>query len=238
MPATRTRHEKVSDYLWGAVDPSQEDRKHLELVRASARAGGAQVENLALGELDARRAGPGTMAPPPRAEKEAMRWGGEYRRKSSSYDWFDSLGKAEQTRLRERWFSPQGRGESPDEISERIPIDQWVSLTRQADLGKAMATGRGANPARFGGLRPSSLVAGEPYEWSELHHSNAGRAARHVRRAREEGRFGVDEGNRCQFRTRPDGTVYPLANTCRSAYATSAPEHDYAPMRPEDVEAF
>ena len=123
-------------------------------------------------------------------------------------------------------------------MAERMPIREWLRLTRQADLGRAMATGRGANPARFGGLRPSSLVAGEPYEWSELHHKDGGRAARHVRQAREAGRFGVDEGNRCQFRTRPDGTIYPLANTCRGAHVTSAPARAYAPMRPEDVEAF
>lgn len=28
------------------------------------------------------------------------------------------------------------------------------------------------------------------------------------------GRTGAKGGSRCQFRTRPDGTVYPLARTC------------------------
>lgn len=34
------------------------------------------------------------------------------------------------------------------------------------------------------------------------------------RHAREGGLLGAEGGSRCQFRTRPDGTVYPLAATC------------------------
>jgi hypothetical protein len=228
VAATRSRQEKVSDWLWGAPDPTPEHRKHLELIRQSARDAGRQVEDIAMRELEAKMAGPGVMAPPTRGYREAPRWGGQYRRASASdFDWFDGLSIDEKKRLSERWFAPQGRGEAPDEIAERIPIKDWLALTRQADLGRAMASGKGTNSARFGGLRPSSLVAGEPYQFEELHNSDAGRAARHVRQAREAGRFGVDEGNRCQFRTRPDGTIYPLASTCRGAYVTSAPAVDY-----------
>ena len=102
-----------------------------------------------------------------------------------------------------------------------------------------MATGKGTNPKRFGGLRPSSLVAAEPYDFAELHAENPGRAVRHVHQARDAGRFGRS-GERCQFRTSPDGVVYPLANTCRSAYATAGTERarQYAPRRPEDDEPF
>jgi hypothetical protein len=194
-------------------------------------------------ELEAKGVGPGTMARPSRGYREAPRWGSQYRRASAAdFDWFDALSTDEQKRLYSRWFAPEGHGESPDEMAERMPIQEWLRLTRQADLGRAMATGRGANPKRFGGLRPSSLIAGEPYDFAELHNADDGRAARHVRQAREAGRFGVDEGNPCQFRTRPDGTVYPLANTCRGAYVTSGTgagrRRQYAAMRPEDNEAF
>ena len=57
MPATRTTHEKVSDFLWGAPDPSPADRKHLELIRASAREAGRQVEDIAMRELEAKGVG-------------------------------------------------------------------------------------------------------------------------------------------------------------------------------------
>lgn len=240
MPQARTRQEKVSDRVWGAPDPSPGDRKHLELVRASARAGGRQVEELALNELDAKGAGPGVMAPPPRGEYAPKRFGGGYRRKTAAdYDWYDGLAEDEKRRLAERWFAPHGHGEAPDEIAERIPVREWLSLTRQADLGRAMATGKGTNPKRFGGLRPSSLIAGEPFDFAELHNANEGRAARHLHQAQDSGRFGRS-GERCQFRTRPDGQVYPLAATCRSAYATAGGERprQYAPMQPGDEEAF
>ena len=50
---------------------------------------------------------------------------------------------------------------------------------------------------------------------------------------REAGRFAV-EGERCQLRTRPDGQgIYPVANTCRGAYVTSAPERSYEPWENE-----
>ena len=158
LPPVRSRHERISDAVWGAPDPSPEDRKQLELIRQSARDGGRQVEDIAMRELEAKGVGPGTMA----------------------------------------------------------------RTTPSASVASAR--------------RPLSL--GNLYQWSELHHANDGRAARHVRQAREAGRFGVDEGNRCQFRTNSEGVVYPLANTCRGAHVTSAPARAYAPMRPEDVEAF
>lgn len=55
---------------------------------------------------------------------------------------------------------------------------------------------------------------GEPYDFAELHHKDPGRAARQVRKASEGGLLGIAGGSRCQFRTRPDGTAYPLARTC------------------------
>jgi hypothetical protein len=77
-----------------------------------------------------------------------------------------------------------------------------------------MATGRHTTSARYGGQDPASLIVGEPYDFAELHHKNPGRAARQVRKASEGGLLGAEGERRCRFRTRPDGTVYPLARTC------------------------
>ena len=170
---------------------------------------------------------------PPAGKREEKRWGGDYRRKTqANWDFFDALSEDEQRRLYERWFAPAGHGMSPDEVEERMPIDEWLRLTRQADLGRAMATGKGTNSRRFGGLRPSSLVAGEPYDFATLHSADDGKAALHIQRARAAGRFGVSEGNKCQFRTNPKtGEVYPLANTCtQGAYVTSEPARDYSDL--------
>jgi hypothetical protein len=216
--------------MWGDPEPTRDERKHLEEVRASARDGGRQVEDIAMRELEAKGVGPGTMARPSRGYREAPRWGGQYRRASAAdYDWYDALTKFEQKRLYSRWFAPEGHGESPDEMAERMPIKEWLRLTRQADLGKAMASGRGTNAARFGGLRPSSMIAGEPYDFTTLHGPDDAKAAAHIRKAQESGRLGV-EGQRCQFRTSPSGVVYPLANTCRGAYVTSEPARDYSEL--------
>ena len=123
-------------------------QEQLEIIRASAREAGRQVEEIAMSQLEAKMVGPGVMAPPPRGYREAPRWGGQYRRKSASdYDWFDALSNDEKKRLHERWFNREGYGEAPDEMAERMPIQEWLRLTRQADLGRAMATGRGANPS-------------------------------------------------------------------------------------------
>jgi hypothetical protein len=62
LPPVRSRHERISDAVWGAPDPSPEDRKQLELIRQSARDGGRQVEDIAMRELEAKGVGPGTMA--------------------------------------------------------------------------------------------------------------------------------------------------------------------------------
>jgi hypothetical protein len=63
---TRTFHDRVSDFMWGAPDPSPEDRKQLEQIRASARSEARQAEEIYLAELDRVGAGRGVMAPPPR----------------------------------------------------------------------------------------------------------------------------------------------------------------------------
>jgi hypothetical protein len=214
---SRSFHERVSDFMWGEPDPPLEERKQLEAVRASVRTEAREAEMIYLAELDRVGAGRGVMAAPPRAEYQKFGQGkGEYRRAhSGGYDFFEGLAKKEQERLRQNgWFAEPGHGEAPDEIAERIPIRDWLQLTRNVDMTRAMATGHHTNPRRYGGQDPRALIVGEPYDFAELHHENAGRAARHVRHGRESGRLGAAGGSRCQFRTRPDGTVYPLAATC------------------------
>ncbi len=83
----------------------------------------------------------GVMAAPPRAKREAMRWGGEYRRKGD-WDWFDALSRHEQAHVREGgWFAQEGRGESPDEIAQRISLKDWLEHTRALDATRALRTG-------------------------------------------------------------------------------------------------
>ncbi|HXW79547.1 MAG TPA: hypothetical protein VEJ84_08610 [Acidimicrobiales bacterium] len=216
-PGPRSLQERVSDFLWGTPEPSPEEHRYLEAVRASVRTQAREAETIYLAELDRVGAGRGVMAAPPRAERQKFGQAkGEYRRAhSGEWDWFEGLSRHEQERLRRSgWFAEPGRGESPDEIAERIPIREWLQLTRNVDMTRAMATGHHTNPKRYGGQDPRSLIVGEPYDFGELHHESAGRGARHLVRARESGRLGLGGGGRCQFRTRPDGTVYPLANTC------------------------
>lgn len=217
MPPRRSFHDRIADAVWSDAEPSPEERRQLEAVRASVRAEARQSEDMYDAELYRAGAGRGVMAPPPRAERvRSGTFRGEYRRGGSgAYDWFDGLAKAEQARLRENgWFASEGRGESPDEVATRIDIGEWLQLTRNTDMARAMATGHHTNPARYGGQDPRDLIAGSPYDFSELHHANTGRAARHLRHASEGGFLGAEPTSRCQFRTRPDGTVYPLAGTC------------------------
>jgi hypothetical protein len=119
-------------------------------------------EALYLDELERLGAGPGQMMAPPPLTRHPD---GSWRRGSQSYDWFDSLAKAEQARLRGRWFSSGPHAMAPDEVSELVPLDRWLDLTRRADLARVLSSGRQPRDlARFGGLSPSvvSAVHSEP----------------------------------------------------------------------------
>jgi hypothetical protein len=218
MPPRRSIGDRITDAVWGPTEPSADERRQLAAVRASVREQARSAEEIYLGELERAGAGRGVMEAPPRSVRSRTATGRtEYRRvaHSGEWDWFEGLSRAEQSRLRENgWFAPEGHGESPDEVATRISIREWLQLTRNADMTRAMATGRHTNPDRYGGQDPASLIVGEPYDFAELHHADEGRAARHLRHAREGGLLGAEGASRCQFRTRPDGTVYPLAATC------------------------
>src|SRR5579863_292339 len=105
---TRSFQERVGDLVWGETDPSPEERKQLEQIRASVRAEARQAEEMYLAELDRVGAGRGVMAPPPKAEYQKFGQGkGEYRRSDAGgYDWYEGLAKKEQARLRDNgWFA-------------------------------------------------------------------------------------------------------------------------------------
>ena len=197
----------------GAIDAAR--RRQLEDVRRSTRDSARGLERSSLDALDVARAGPGAMAPPERLKKEAMRWGGAYRStQAADWDWFYGLSRAEQARLRENWFARPGHGEAPDEIAERIPIKEWLALTRTTDMARAMATGRNVNRDRYGNMSPASLVAGEPYDFAILHGKDDRAAWRHIERARREGRLGrhhaENAGSRVRFFTDEKGIVHPI----------------------------
>ena len=195
-------------------------------------------------DLDRVHAGPGVMAPPPRAEKSWTAWGTkEFRRSSSEFDWFDGLAEAERARLRERWFAPSGHGESPDEISQRIDLRSWLDLTRRVDATRALSEGRVAsfNPRRYGGLNPNHLIGGAPYNvqviWGDderaQRHLDKSATRKGLGRTWQERVWDVDvPKSQCQFRTRPDGTVYPLASTCSTSKAP-AWQTNYDPSKDE-----
>ncbi len=171
-----------------------------------------------------------------------MRWGGGYRQKrtSGNWDWFYGLTKKEQARLRENWF---GGVQDPDEIEERVSIREWLDLTRRVDAARALGSGRLVNPDRYGGLNPNHLIEGTPYNvriiWAE-----DDRAIAHIHKAQAGGRLGRSwrervwdvepDRSHVEFRTRPDGQVYPI----RATEPNQGRPRQYAPMRPEDDEAF
>ena len=139
-----------------------QDLAHQELYDVAEPAGGTpsahRQEELYLAAVEAAGAGPGRMAaPPPLRRQPDGTW---RRRHSGEWDWFEGLARAEQARLRQRWFAKSPLAESPDEIAERIDLLQWLDLTRRADLARSLSAGRRPRAsARFGGLGPSALSA-------------------------------------------------------------------------------
>jgi hypothetical protein len=205
------------------------EKDRLEKVRDSTRRHALEASRFYRDELE-RRAGSGKMRRPRRLSYER----GEYRsREAADYDWFFSLSKAEQSRIRENWMTESSHGEAPDEIEEKIPIREWLDLTRRVDMSRALATGRHVQRDRYGGLNPKSLIAGEPYDPAVLHGGDDQAAHDHISRARREGRLGKHHAHHAgpgvQFFTDKEGIVHPIRRT----YETKVQA-----MRPGDEEAF
>lgn len=176
---------------------------------------------------------------PERKEKRAERFGGGYRSKQKGdYDWFYDLNPKEQARIRSNWMTDYAGAPTPDEIETRIPLKHWVEITRGIDMSRAVQTGRHVQKERYGGMSPSSLIAGEPYNLAELHHEDEQRSAREVKRARREGRTGAHHAPKnphnvrrgiaykkdgsldVQFFTDDAGRVHPI----RASYETMTAE--------------
>lgn len=224
----------------GESRPTNFDRSRLHAVKASARSAGRRAQEDFEQELENRVGSLGwRIQAPERLERRAARVGGGYRsRQRGLYDWFYELDPKEQARLRRNWMSSSSSAPTPDEIEEHLPIRDWLDLTRAVDMSKAVATGRQTNRRLYGGKTPESFIAGEPYDLRELHHQDEERAARHVRRARAEGRIGrhhapknprnvrrgiaykADGSLDVQFFTDEEGRVHPI----RASYETMTPE--------------
>jgi hypothetical protein len=143
--------------------------------------------------------------PPPR-QREATRFGGGYHARGTSglYDWFYELGPEEQQRIRANWMSPQGF--PVDELEDKMPIGEWLSLTRRIDLSRAIARGRRIERKRYGGLDPDRVLTSG---------ARLGELRRRHGRARGPGRGGGEgPSSRCHFFTSDDGVVHPIASTC------------------------
>jgi len=149
----------------------------------------------------------GRMRLPAPRQREAKRFGGGYHARGTSglYDWFYELAPAEQQRIRSNWMSPQGF--KVDELEDKMPISEWLSLTRRIDMSRAVARGRRVERKRYGGLDPDRVV-------------EAGRGLGEARKKagrRPRGRPSRGEehaGSRCHFFTDDDGVVHPIAATC------------------------
>lgn len=81
------------------------------------------------------------------------------------WDWYRSLSTAERGRLALKWIRREGV-QSPDTLAEAMAerfsdldpgdidgcMQRWLELTRIADCGRSVASGRTPDPARFGGM--------------------------------------------------------------------------------------
>jgi hypothetical protein len=220
--------------------PTSFDRARAAQVSRSARSAARRAQADWEEELEQRIGSLGLrMRAPERLERRAERVGGGYRSKQAgSYDWFYELHPKEQARIRANWMTSSGNAPTPDEIEARVPIREWLTATRAIDMAKAVETGRQVSKDRYGGQTPASLIAGEPYDLAELHHEDRDRAARHVRRARAEGKIGRHHAARnphnvrrgiayradgsldVQFFTDEEGRVHPI----RASYETMTPD--------------
>lgn len=169
---------------------------------ASLRSEAAVAEEEYRDQLTARLGNMrGKIALPPPRERIAKRVGGGTRsRGAQDYDWFYALAPAEQQRIRSNWMTPGGTG--VDEVEEKIPIREWLNLTRRIDLTRAVATGRQVKLARYGGLEPKTLLAVRTTD-------KRGRA-----RGRRSSETATERNPRCHFFTDRDGEVHPIREGC------------------------
>lgn len=186
-PLTRTR-EEYRERLANVYEV-----RRARMVKESARSSAREAEQMWRDELEQRVGQLGIkIRAPERLERRAERFGGGYRSKQKGdYDWFYDLNPKEQARIRSNWMTDDSHAPSPDEIETRIPMRHWVETTRAIDMARAVQTGRHIQKERYGGMSPSALIAGEPYDLGELHHRDEKRAAVHVRKARREGKIGA-----------------------------------------------
>jgi hypothetical protein len=144
----------------------------------------------------------GKLVPPPRLEKEAMRWGGGYRSRSAEdWDWFYGLSKAEQARLRANWFAHDAGAAPSDLESFGFTPQKWLALTRGVDAARALQRNHYVKANRYGGHNPTTfLVKGRPEDYGE--------------------RVEHDPSSKVQFFTDENGVVHPIRASYEHKSAT------------------
>jgi hypothetical protein len=151
--------------------------------------------------------------PPPR-QREAIRFGGGTHARGTSglYDWFYELAPEEQQRLRANWMTP--RGYAVDEMEDKLPVTEWLSLTRRIDMARAITKGRHIERKRYGGLDPDKVLTSGRRLGDLKAAAGKGGAGRRPGGKTRAGRSGDSQGSRCHFFTDDDGVVHPIASTC------------------------
>jgi hypothetical protein len=236
-----------------ATRPNVYERSRTDKVRQSLTGSAKQAESRWRGDLEQalEGIGHGRMRAPQRLERRSVREGGGYRStrtEQADYDWFYGLGSKEQARIRANWMTDDRSAPTPDEIAEKMPVRDWLNHTRAIDMARALQTGRHVQADRYGGMRPSQLIAGEPYEPAKVHHQDPAVAHHHVTAARRTGRTGPDHAPKnprnirrgiaykadgsldVQFFTDDQGRVHPI----RASYT----EHPDERHEREQYEAY
>ena len=140
----------------------------------------------------------GMIRTPPRLVKTPERVGlGYVSAGGGDYDWFYGLSKAEQTRVRDNWFTGSSSAASPDEVEDMgLSMREWLALTRGIDAARALQTRSQLSRARYGGRDPMHFLdVGEPEDHGERHEPDYHDA------------YG---SKRVQFFTDKNGEVHPI----------------------------
>jgi hypothetical protein len=180
-----------------ATHPNVYEQARAGKVKQSLTASARQEETRWRGDLEHALQGLGTgrIRAPQRLERRSAREGGGYRStraEQADYDWFYGLGSKEQARIRANWMTDDRHAPTPDEIAEKMPVRDWLNHTRAIDMARALQTGRHIQADRYGGIRPSQLIAGEPYDPAKIHHREPIVSAVHVKDARRARRTGAE----------------------------------------------
>lgn len=141
----------------------------VDKVRDEVKAAAARIVEDLEGQLDKDGIGRGSIKRPEHKayDQFARRW---VNRQGGDWDWyFEDLTEPEKDRLRKNWFAGAGNSTawSADELDERMPVRDWLEVTRQVDAAVAITHGRIVNPNGYGGNDATDLID-SPYDLRKL----------------------------------------------------------------------